>query len=68
MNTLVIYCVECDIPEAEHASTENPDGPGAGHPFWPCEQCKRADGPPHRPSAKCESGGYAHCSCGVCFD
>lgn len=34
----------------------------------PCRQCEEdPDGPPHNPSARCESGRYSHCSCDFCF-
>lgn len=59
--TLVVYCLECDRPKDEHDQPELEP-----HEFNPCKGCT-AYGPPHLVSEKCESGGYAHCSCGICF-
>ena len=39
------------------------------HAFENCHTCQdyNGDGPPHFASIRCESGGYNHCSCDVCF-
>ena len=41
-----------------------------GQPNPSCPTCVKFKGqmmPPHNASSKCESGGYSHCSCDICF-
>lgn len=55
----VVYCLDCDKRQDQHAN--------ADHPFNPCKGCESGDLSPHLASRRCESGGYDHCSCDVCF-
>jgi hypothetical protein len=56
---VVIYCLQCERADGDHYDSS--------HLFVPCASCMTPEGPPHRPSARCESGRRPHCSCDVCF-